>query len=263
MRTQFYCIVLLALATSAASAGATTGYVVIPGGSFRSVLPVAENQNTVAVSQFELATRPVTNREYLEFILRHPQWQRGTASALFVGGGYLSAWQSSLVPGKQVLPNAPVTQVSWFAAQAYCEAQGARLPTWYEWEYASAANATHRDARDDPAWRQHILAWYSKPNPEQWPAVGQGTPNAYGVWDMHGLVWEWVLNYNAMLVSADSREQTGADKLQFCGAGALGVEDKDNYATLMRIAYLSALHADYTTANLGFRCARDLPEQTP
>jgi len=255
------CFVLLALAVSAVSAAAD--YVVIPGGVFRSVLPVTERQNTVTVPSFELAAKPVTNREYLEFVVRHPRWRRGAASALFVGREYLAAWQSPLVPGTAELPAAPVTQISWFAAQAYCEAQGARLPTWYEWEYVAAADASQRDARNDPAWRQRILAWYSEPNPEHWPAVGQGKPNAYGVWDMHGLVWEWVLDYNAMLVSADSREQTGADKLQFCGAGALGVEDKENYATLMRIAYLSALQANYTTANLGFRCARDLPEQTP
>jgi formylglycine-generating enzyme required for sulfatase activity len=45
--------------------------------------------------------------------------------------------------------------------------------------------------------------------------------------------------------------------MQFCGEGALSAADRDNYAVLMRIAYLSALEARFTTANLGFRCAGD------
>jgi sulfatase modifying factor 1 len=61
-------------------------------------------------------------------------------------------------------------------------------------------------------------------------------------------------------VSGDNREQ-GADPdlMKFCGAGALTMEQKENYAVMMRIAMLSSLKAAYTTANLGFRCAKDLP----
>ena len=85
--------------------------------------------------------------------------------------------------------------------------------------------------------------------------VGAGMPNVHGVQDVHGLVWEWVLDYNALLVSSDSREQGGADRLQFCAEGALSTSDRDNYAVLMRIAFLSSLQANYTVGNLGFRCA--------
>lgn len=253
---------LLLLAVSAVSA-ATHEFTAIPSGTFQSVLPITENRNTITVSRFALATQPVTNQEFLRFVRQHPRWRRGKASPLFVGKNYLSHWRAPLTPGETVVPNAPVTQVSWFAAQAFCESQDARLPTWYEWEYVAAASEMRRDARNSAAWRQRILAWYAVSNPEHWPVVGRGKPNAYGVWDMHGLVWEWVLDFNAMLVSADSRKQNGANKLKFCGAGALAVENKKNYATLMRIAFLSSLQADYTTANLGFRCAHDLPKQTP
>ena len=51
--------------------------------------------------------------------------------------------------------------------------------------------------------------------------------------------------------------QLDPDLLQFCGAGALSTDDRENYAVLMRIAMLSALEADDTTGNVGFRCARD------
>ena len=149
--------------------------------------------------------------------------------------------------------------VSWFAAQAYCEAQGARLPTWHEWEYAAAADETRRDARDDPAWRERILAWYSRPSSGPLPRAGLQAPNAYGVQDLHGLVWEWIDDFSSLLVSGDNRNQGDADNAKFCGAGALSMDDRENYAVLMRVAMLSSLEARDTTANLGFRCARSAP----
>ena len=60
-----------------------------------------------------------------------------------------------------------------------------------------------------------------------------------------------------MLVSSDNRDQGDPDLMKFCGAGALSTDDRENYAVLMRIAMLSALEAEDTTVNLGFRCARD------
>ena len=145
--------------------------------------------------------------------------------------------------------------MSWFAAQAFCESENARLPTWLEWEYTAAADETHRDARADPQWRARILSWYSQPSSAPLPTVG-GLANAYGVRDLHAMVWEWVDDFNALLVSVDSRNQGDPDKLQFCGAGAISLKDRDNYAVLMRIALLSSLTAADTTNNLGFRCAR-------
>ena len=76
---------------------------------------------------------------------------------------------------------------------------------------------------------------------------------------MNDLVWEWVDDFSGMLVSGDSRNQQDPDRLKFCGAGALAVDDRENYAVLMRVAMLSSLEAHDTTGNLGFRCAKDLP----
>ena len=80
------------------------------------------------------------------------------------------------------------------------------------------------------------------------PAVG-GAANVYGVRDLHGLVWEWVDDFNALMVDSDSRSGDDPDKLKFCGAGAINLQDRQNYAVLMRIALLSSLQArDSTTS---------------
>ncbi|HZX69673.1 MAG TPA: SUMF1/EgtB/PvdO family nonheme iron enzyme, partial [Rhodanobacter sp.] len=87
------------------------------------------------------------------------------------------------------------------------------------------------------------------------PEIG-GAGNVYGVRDINGLVWEWVDDFNALMVASDSRDQGDPDLLKFCGAGALSMQEKENYAVLMRIAMLSALKAADTTNNMGFRCAK-------
>ncbi len=231
-------------------------FVQIPGGEFRSVIPEGENDNLVAVADFLMQEAPVTNAEFMRFVLHHPEWQRGRAVTLFVDDQYLSRWASPISLGPEAGLQQPVTQVSWFAADAYCEWQNARLPSWYEWEYVAAANDSMADARELPGWRQNILSWYSQAGGDRIGDVRSGQSNYYDVFDAHGLVWEWVDDFNSFLVSGDNREQGGADELQFCGAGAITMEEKENYAVLMRVAMLSALEARYTTRNLGFRCAR-------
>ena len=231
-------------------------FVHIPGGEFKSVIPEADGDNLVAVADFLVHEAPVTNAEFLRFVLHRPEWQRGKAVSLFVDDQYLSTWAGSISLGPESGLQQPVTQVSWFAANAYCEWQNARLPSWYEWEYIAAANDSLADARALPEWRQDILSWYSQAGGDWIGDVRSRPANYYHVFDTHGLVWEWVDDFNAFMVTGDNREQGGADELQFCGAGAISMEEKENYAVLMRVAMLSALEARYTTRNLGFRCAR-------
>jgi formylglycine-generating enzyme required for sulfatase activity len=257
MRDFIHLIAVMALLAGFAQHSQASEFVHISGGEFRSVIPEAEGDNLVAVADFLVQEAPVTNAEFLRFVLHHPQWQRGNTVSLFADDQYLATWSGPISLGPESGPQQPVTQVSWFVANAYCESQNARLPSWYEWEYVAAANETIADARVMPEWRQDILSWYAQSGGDRIADVRSRQANYYEVFDSHGLIWEWVDDFNAFLVSGDNREQGGADQLQFCGAGAITMEEKENYAVLMRVAMLSALEANYTTRNLGFRCARD------
>lgn len=247
----------LAFTLSAAATVAAADYAAMPGTNFKSVLRYEDAKDGVRIAPFELMTTPVTNAQFLAFVQAQPIWRRDRVASVFAESRYLSHWQGATQLGDTALPDQPVTWVSWFAANAYCEAQGARLPSWAQWEYAAAADETRRDARTDPAWRERILTWYSRPSNTALPRVGQQSPNAYGVRDLHGLVWEWTDDYSSLLVSGDNRNQGDADVAKFCGAGALAMDDRENYALLMRVAMLSSLEGRDATTNLGFRCARN------
>ena len=246
----------------AVAAHAAPGYVDIPAGTLASVLASDADRAPLAVPGFAMRATPVTQGEFLRFVQAQPQWRRDRIARTFADAGYLQDWATPAALAGEAVAGQPVTHVSWFAAEAYCEAEGARLPTWIEWEYVAAADASRTDARGDSAWLARILGWYARPASAALPAVG-GAANLYGVRDVHGLVWEWVDDFNALLVNADSRAADDPDKLQFCGAGAINLQDRQNYAVLMRIALLSSLNASGSTSSLGFRCVRPLSHDPP
>ncbi len=217
----------------------------------------ADGEEEVAVPAFQLDVVPVTNGEFLDFVLEHPEWQRDRIAPLFADDGYLSAWAKPVQPGPDAPADHPVTGVSWWAARAYCGSNGARLPTEAEWELAAMASPEQPDASEDPEHLARILAWYGRPGGAS-VAVGGGEANYWGVHDLHGMVWEWVDDYASALVATDNREDGTIDISRFCGAGAITASLKIDYAAFMRIAFRSALQGDSTTRNLGFRCARDL-----
>ena len=211
----------------------------------------------VKVDDFSVDNVPVTNSAYYQFVQRHAKWQKQQVPSIFVERNYLKHWQQ--VNGQyqpQIAQlNAPVTHVSWYAAQAYCQAQGKTLPTVDQWEYVALANETLANASSQANFHQQILAWYSKPTPLVLPDVQQNPANYWGVHDMHGLIWEWTLDFNSALVNGESRNDASLDSKLFCGAGAASSADPKDYAAFMRFGFRSSLQAHFTLGNLGFRCA--------
>ena len=218
---------------------------------------------TVTVAAFLLDARPVTEGQFAAFVRAHPAWRRGRVVALFADPGYLAHWPDADGPSVSADPARPVTRVSWFAARAYCESVGRRLPTEAEWEFVARASETAPDAPRDPATVARILAWYGRTGAAPPGPVGAGRPNVWGLHDLHALVWEWVEDFNSALVVTDSRDNTGPGAARFCGAASLGARDTGDYAAFMRYAFRQSLRGAYTVHNLGFRCARDLTPGAP
>lgn len=237
----------------------TTDMVVVGPGSYRPLYgePDSDGSEKVEVSAFRLDRHPVTNAAFLAFVEAHPRWRKGAVAALFGDERYLRHWQGPLALGPLAPPRAPVVNVSWFAAKAYCAAQGKRLPREHEWELAASAGERSLDGASEEGFHERILSWYAAPTPKVLPEVGGGQPNAWGAHDLHGLVWEWVLDYNASFAPGDSRGGDD-DSRNMCGAAAATASEKSDYAAFMRSAFRSSLEARYTNPNLGFRCAQTL-----
>ncbi|MDA8253654.1 MAG: formylglycine-generating enzyme family protein [Rhodospirillales bacterium] len=233
-------------------------YVHMPGGRFASALAAPDGRAaTVLLRPFWMRAEPVTNAEFLAFVRSHPEWRRGRVFALFAGPHYLASWAGALRLGPQAPPDAPVTEVSWFAARAYCASEGATLPTWYQWEYAAAADTSRRDARAEPARNAAILAAVMASTGQPPGMVGCNAPNVYGVSDLNRLLWEWTEDYAAMFPSADARNPGTGASLALCGGSALAFHDRTQYALIMRVAALAALQPSGDAPRVGFRCVRD------
>ena len=210
----------------------------------------------VTINDFQMDVYPVTNEEYLQFVKKYPKWQRSNVKSLFADGNYLSGWKSDTILGENQSLKAPITNVSWFAANDYCECQGKRLPTVDEWEYAAMANEELADARTLKTYNEFILSWYEKPKTFN-NEIGSTFKNYWGVYDLHGLVWEWTSDFNSVLITGESRKDVDKDSDLFCGSAAIGATDLMNYAAFMRYAIRGSSKAKYTMRNLGFRCVKD------
>jgi sulfatase modifying factor 1 len=217
----------------------------------------ATSEKPVNITSFAIDVYPVTNAQYLSFVKKNPSYTRSKMKGIFADKSYLSEWKSDFSYGKNNLNNAPITNVSWFAAKKYCECQGKRLPTMDEWEYVAMADEKGIDARSKEEFNKYIMSWYEKPKTYLNP-VGQTFRNYWGVYDMHGLVWEWTGDFNSIFLSGESRKDKATDKNLFCGSASVNATDLMNYAAFMRYAFRGSLKANYTTKNLGFRCAKDL-----
>jgi len=236
---------------------APAGMAVITGGVFKPLFRSTADFKEVMVAPFCLDVLPVTNGDFLQFVRANPRWQRSAVKRLFADESYLKNWASDLDLGTNSPADSPVTFVSWFAAKAYAQWRGKRLPTTAEWELVAAAGYTQPAGEADVVFKRDLLAWYSSPAKKP-VRVGAGRANYWGVLDLHGLGWEWVADFNTSMVTGDARGDTGLDRQLFCGSGALGAKDVSDYGAFMRYGFRSSLKADYCIHNLGFRCAKDL-----
>lgn len=226
----------------------------VKGGEF---IPLYGTKTKVPVKGFEMDIYPVTNAEFQKFVTENPKWRKSKVIKLFADESYLRGWKDDFTLGDEMLPDSPVTSISWYAAKNYCECEGKRLPTVDEWEYVAMANEKLPDARTEESYNQSILSWYETPRTYE-NTVGSSSKNYWGVYDLHGLVWEWTLDFNSVLIGGESRKDSTGDNNLFCGAAAIGATDLMNYAAFMRYAFRGSMKANYSVKNLGFRCVKDI-----
>jgi formylglycine-generating enzyme required for sulfatase activity len=180
--------------------------VFIPPGTFRMGSPETEvdrwswevPQTAVTISRgFWMGKYEVTQGEYLEVMGNNPSWFNAVR---------LEWWDEKEIDYGTDLTR-PVEQVSWDDAVAYCAALTERerlagriapnsvyrLPTEAEWEYACRGwTSTQFSYGDDPEYTNLTnYAWYYHNSDWQTHPVGQKLPNPWGLYDMHGNVWEW------------------------------------------------------------------------
>ncbi|MEX1363989.1 MAG: SUMF1/EgtB/PvdO family nonheme iron enzyme [Nannocystaceae bacterium] len=134
-----------------------------------------ESPHEVELDSFYMAKTPVTNAQYAKYLEANPQAEKP------------KYWGDR----KWNQPEQPVVGVSWEEAQAYCEWAGLLLPTEAQWEYACRATTTTRFYSGDSEDDLEKVAWYGKNSGGSTHPVGQKEPNDFGLYDMHGNVWEW------------------------------------------------------------------------
>lgn len=207
----------------------------------------------VTVKAFSLDEMPVTKAQYRNFLAGHSEWTRSKIRPIFADENYLKDWRDDFNFGDSDEGDEPVTNISWFAAEAYCEAHDATLPLTEQWEYALADGG-----RDQNTVNLQFLDWFAKPGNGAIPKVGRTKANGFGVKDLVGVVWEWTYDFDAFMTGTEQRNTDSKDNTAFCGAGSTGVADAANYPAFMRYAMRTSLKAHYTTQNIGFRCAADI-----
>lgn len=244
MRTQH---IILAILFSGCLSAHAVEMANIPGGSYRP-LYLKKDTPMISVKPFQIDKTPVTNAEFAQFVKANPKWQRGNVSAKQAESNYLKQWDKN--GPKAADANKPVTNVSWFAAHAYCAAQGKRLPTNDEWEFVGLASELQANGSNEPSYNRTILSWYENGS-KGLKNIRQNKPNFYGVYDMHGLIWEWTSDFNSSQITSSTLK--AAD---FCGSGAVNSSDPSNYAAFLRYGIRTSLQPNFVLHNMGFRCAK-------
>ncbi len=224
----------------------------IPGGSFLMGSAADDElgfdcerpQHEVSLEEFYLARTPVTNAEYERYLAAHPDAPKPE----YWGDRHLNQ------------PDQPVVGVSWDDSMAYCEWAGLVLPTEAQWEYACRAGTTTQYWSGNEESDLARVGWYDVNSDRRLHAVGEKGANPFGLFDMHGNVWEWcrdgwVDNYETQPRSGDGlRREPAAEGNRVFRGGSWFLTARD-----ARSAFRGYGHPGGRDFLLGFRPAQVIP----
>lgn len=158
--------------------------------------------------------------------------------------------------------NCPVERVSWNEVQEFIRrlnqqdsANRYRLPTEAEWEYAARAGSqTAYSFGNDPGDLENY-GWHDDNSGDRTHPVGQKSPNGWGLYDMHGNVWEWTADWHGKNYPGGSvTDPAGPSSGSFRVIRGGGWYD---YARHCRSAFSSCLGPDRRGGDFGFRLLRN------
>ncbi len=211
----------------------------------------------VKVKAFYMDTREVTQKAYESLMEKNPSKFKG--------------------------PDLPVEQVDWYHAALYCNmrslkenlkpcydpknlacdfsANGYRLPTEAEWEYACRAGANTKYAYGGDASKLQTYAWFKGNAGQKTHPVGQKQPNAWGLYDMHGNVAEWCNDsYNESYYNSsdgtDPHGPTAGDKRVLRG-GSWRTSEESCRVSARNSENARFADACFGSDSYGFRCVRN------
>lgn len=271
MKTLASAAFFLATALAAAQVWAADEFVFVKGGTFEMGSPASEvrrekdeKRHQVTLRGFHMGAHEVTQKEYRELM--------GTEPSQFKGD------------------DLPVENVTWHDAVAYCNARslkegltpaytvsgtgdartvvwnrevdGYRLPTEAEWEYACRAGtetpfSTGGNVTVEQANYYGTYPYDGYPSGQyrsRTVPVGSFAPNPWGLYDMHGNVWEWCWDWYGAYADGAAIDPAGAASGSYRVNRGGGWND---FGRHLRSAYRAAYPPDNATFNLGFRLARN------
>ncbi|MDZ7683504.1 MAG: formylglycine-generating enzyme family protein [Fodinibius sp.] len=246
MLTLVACVITLGLTSKAE---AQPEQVLVPSGSFHSVMPEIKGE-PIAVDSFYLDVTAVTNEQFAEFVAENGQWQRNEVPAVFANSDYLKHWTGSSPNYEAIGKNRPATYVSWFAANAYCQWTGGRLPTLNEWEY-SAQLMDFESKEKARQFAARLMSWYSNVDTKNGAEIGStDIETVHGIKDQFGLIMEWVQDFKPPVADDLSLDCGTVGRMQQLG-------NAYSYAASIRYITRMSYSPQSTTATMGFRCAYD------
>jgi formylglycine-generating enzyme required for sulfatase activity len=220
----------------------------IPGGEFLMGSPDSEEerdknegpQHPVRVPDFYLGRYPVTNEEYSRFLSEN---SKAPEPAYWADRQYNQPRQS-------------VVGVSWEDARQYAHWAGLQLPSEAQWEYACRAGTRTPYYTGDTQEDLDRAGWYDKNSGGMLHPVGQKEPNVFGLYDMHGNVWEWIEDdYHENYDGAPNDGRAWIDEPKGSLYRVLRGGSWVNFVGYCRAAHRGWFEPSYRTCFTGFRLA--------